>query len=69
MRNQYPVLKVLIYFFLIALCLIWLLPIASTLLVAFKTPAEYMTTKFYELPKGFEFINNLKEVFAYSGFR
>jgi multiple sugar transport system permease protein len=37
----------------------------STLLVAFKTPAEYMTTKYYNLPKGFEFINNLKEVFSY----
>jgi len=55
----------LVYIFLIFLCVIWLLPIVSTLLVAFKTPAEYMDTKFYELPRGFEFLNNLKEVFTY----
>jgi multiple sugar transport system permease protein len=55
----------LIYGFLITLCLIWLLPVISTLLVAFKTPAEYMNTKFYELPRGLEIINNLKEVFSY----
>jgi multiple sugar transport system permease protein len=34
-------------------------------MVAFKTPAEYLNTKFYVLPQGFELINNLKEVFAY----
>jgi multiple sugar transport system permease protein len=56
---------ILIYVFLIALCLIWLLPVVSTLLVALKTPAEYMNTKFYQLPRGFEIINNLKEVFLY----
>jgi multiple sugar transport system permease protein len=56
---------ILIYVFLTALCLIWLLPVISTLLVAFKTPAEYMNTKFYQLPRGFEIINNLKEVFSY----
>ncbi|MDR1174450.1 MAG: carbohydrate ABC transporter permease [Treponema sp.] len=62
-RNTFS--TVIIYVFLIALCLIWLLPVASTLLVAFKTPAEYMNTKFYELPKSFYIINNLKEVFSY----
>jgi multiple sugar transport system permease protein len=55
----------LVYVFLIALCLIWLLPVISTLLVAFKTPAEYMNTKFYELPKNPDIVNNLKEVFSY----
>jgi multiple sugar transport system permease protein len=54
-----------IYLFLIILCAVWLLPVVSTLLVAFKTTEEYMTTKFYELPRGFQFINNLKEVFTY----
>ena len=63
--KQNPVVMLLIYIFLIFLCAIWMLPIVSTLLVAFKTPAEYMNTKFYELPKGLEFVNNLKEVFTY----
>jgi multiple sugar transport system permease protein len=34
-------------------------------MVAFKTPAEYINTKFYQLPKGFELLNNLKEMFMY----
>ena len=65
MRYHNRAAQALIYFFLITLCLIWLLPIVSTLLVAFKTPAEYMSTKYYDLPRGFEFVKNLKEVFAY----
>jgi multiple sugar transport system permease protein len=60
-----PAAMVLIYIALIFLSAVWLLPIASTLLVAFKTPAEYLNTKFYQLPKGFAFFNNLKEVFSY----
>lgn len=63
--KRHPFSLLLIYIFLIFLCAVWVLPIVSTLLVAFKTPAEYMSTKFYQLPKGFEIIKNLKEVFAY----
>jgi multiple sugar transport system permease protein len=62
-RNTFS--TVIIYVFLIALCLIWLLPVASTLLVTFKTPTEYMNTKFYEMSKSFYIINNLEEVFSY----
>ena len=65
MGKRNPFVLLLIYIFLISLCAVWLLPIVATLLVAFKTPAEYMNTKFYTLPKGFEFVNNLKEVFTY----
>jgi multiple sugar transport system permease protein len=60
-----PLVLLFIYIFLIFLCAVWLLPIISTIMVAFKTPAEYMNTKFYTLPRGFELINNLKEVFTY----
>jgi multiple sugar transport system permease protein len=62
-RNLFAM--ILIYALLVFLCALWLLPVVSTLMVAFKTPAEYMSSKFYQLPKGFEFFNNLKEVFAY----
>ena len=65
LRKQNLFNKFLIYIFLIFLCAVWLLPIISTVMVAFKTPAEYLNTKFYELPKGFEIFNNLKEVFTY----
>jgi multiple sugar transport system permease protein len=65
MRKGNIAAKLFVYLFLIILCLVWLLPVVSTLLVAFKTTEEYMTTKFYELPRSFQFINNLKEVFTY----
>jgi multiple sugar transport system permease protein len=65
MRKRNIAATLFVYLFLIILCLIWLLPVVSTLLAAFKTTAEYMTTKFYELPRSFQFINNLKEVFTY----
>jgi multiple sugar transport system permease protein len=64
-KTRSSISTLLIYILLIALCLLWLLPVISTLLVAFKTPAEYMNTKFYELPKSFYIVNNLKEVFTY----
>jgi ABC-type glycerol-3-phosphate transport system permease component len=65
LRKKIDLTLVVIYAVLIVLCAVWLLPIVSTLLVAFKTPSEYMNSKFYELPKSFQLINNLKEVFAY----
>ncbi|WP_010258720.1 carbohydrate ABC transporter permease [Treponema primitia] len=65
MKRKNPAVGILVYLFLIVLCLIWLLPIVSTLMVAFKTPAEYLNTKFYEPPKSFYILNNLKEVFTY----
>lgn len=65
MKTRITFSTIAVYVFLAALCLVWLLPVVSTLLVAFKTPAEYMNTKFYELPKSFYIINNLKEVFTY----
>jgi multiple sugar transport system permease protein len=65
MKNKNPYTLILVYVILVFLSAVWLLPIVSTLLVAFKTPSEYMNTKFYQLPKSFQLINNIKEVFAY----
>ncbi|AEF81088.1 carbohydrate ABC transporter permease [Leadbettera azotonutricia] len=64
-KKKITIGTIVVYLILIVLCAVWLLPIISTLMVAFKTPAEYINTKFYQPPKGFEFINNLKEVFSY----
>lgn len=57
--------KILVYIVLIVLSCIWLLPIVSTLLIAFKSPQEFISTKFYHLPKGLYIIENLKSAFAY----
>ena len=46
-----------ILIFLISL--LWLVPIVTTLLVAFKTRKEYLNQQFYELPNTVAFFNNL----------
>ena len=47
--------KVLIFL----LSLLWLAPIVTTLLVAFKTRKEYLNQQFYELPSTIAFFENL----------
>ncbi len=42
--------------------LVWVLPIWSSLLTAFKSNVDYITQDFWELPTEFYFFNNLKEV-------
>ena len=54
MRNRY--LSNIIMLFL---CFLWLTPITTTLLVAFKSRTEYLNQKFYELPSAFGFFENL----------
>lgn len=54
-----------VYLILIVLSIIWLLPVVSTLMTAFKSSDEFYKTKFYDLPSSFQLLNNLKEVFQY----
>lgn len=53
----------IIYTALVLLAIIWILPIAASLLAAFKTPADFGSHKFYELPTSFGLIGNLRDVF------
>ena len=53
-----------ILIFLISL--LWLVPIVTTLLVAFKTRKEYLNQLFYELPNTVAFFNNFIILFNYS---
>ena len=57
--------KSLIYLVLIMLVCLWLLPLVSTLLIAFKSPSDFLNSKFYHAPKQLFFFKNLQEVFRY----
>jgi len=65
LRIKKIIVKSAVYTFLISLCILWLLPIVSTLVIAFKTQEEYISTRFYQLPRGFELFNNLQEIFMH----
>ncbi|MDD5658927.1 MAG: carbohydrate ABC transporter permease [Actinomycetota bacterium] len=55
--------RIFTYFILIVLVLAWLLPIFSVVLAALKSPAEFSSQKFYELPGKISIVSNLKMAF------
>lgn len=57
--------KIPVYIVVIVLVCIWLLPIITTFLISFKSPEDFLNSKFYELPKKFFLIENLKSAFQY----
>jgi len=57
--------RVFIYTFLIVLCVVWLLPVITTILISLKTVEEFYTTPFFVMPKGFALFENLKSVTEY----
>lgn len=57
------VIKIVTYFILIILVLIWMLPIYATFLAAFKSPEDFTNQKFYQFPTKFSLIDNIKDVF------
>lgn len=52
--------KAFTYIVIIFLVLVWLLPIFAIVLPALKSPKEFTSQKFYELPKTISIISNLK---------
>ncbi|MEI6875108.1 MAG: carbohydrate ABC transporter permease [Spirochaetota bacterium] len=56
--------RILVYLSIIVLAALWLLPVLSTILVAFKTPHDFVSQKFYELPATFGLFINLKNAMA-----
>jgi multiple sugar transport system permease protein len=56
--------RTIIYFVIGILALLWLLPVLAALLVAFKTPQDFVSQKFYELPKSLGLITNLKDAMS-----
>lgn len=53
--------------FLIISC-VWLLPMVSTFMIAFKSPADFISSKFYDLPKQFYLMENLQKALEYYRF-
>jgi len=52
--------KTFTYIIIIILVLVWLLPMFAIVITAFKSPEEFASQKFYELPKKISFISNIK---------
>ena len=52
--------KTFTYIIIIILVLFWLLPMFAIVVVAFKSPEEFTSQKFYELPKKISIISNIK---------
>ena len=57
------VIKFITYFIVIILVLIWLLPVWTTFLAAFKSPEDFINQSFYQFPTEFSLIDNFKNVF------
>ncbi|HVO39466.1 MAG TPA: carbohydrate ABC transporter permease [Spirochaetia bacterium] len=54
--------KVPLYVVLLALCVLWLVPVLSTALVSLKSPKDFVSQKFYQPPTRIYFVENLKKV-------
>ncbi len=54
--------KLPIYIIVIILVFIWVLPVWSSFLVAFKTPEDFVAQRFYQFPTKFAFIDNLNKI-------
>ena len=51
--------RILTYLVIASLVLLWLVPVLSTILVSLKTPHDFVSQKFYELPSTFGLLGNL----------
>jgi len=50
-----------IYIILIVLAFLWFLPVWTSLLLSTKSPADYISQKFYEMPTKLAIVDNFKE--------
>ena len=58
-----PVNKIVLYIIVGVLALLWLLPVWTTFFVAFKTPEEFISQKFYQFSRKISIIENLRNTF------
>lgn len=56
--------KVPIYLVLGVLCALWLVPVLSTLVVSLKSPQDFVSQKFYQLPGHIYLLSNLQKVLS-----
>ncbi len=62
MRTARTLRKIPVYVVLLVLCILWLLPVVSTLVVALKGPQDFVSQKFYQLPTRIFLGQNLNKV-------
>jgi len=55
--------KIVLYVIVGVLALLWLLPVWTTFFVAFKTPEEFISQKFYQFSRKVSIIENLRNTF------
>ncbi len=55
--------KIVLYVIVGVLALLWLLPVWTTFFVAFKTPEEFISQKFYQFSRKISIIENLRNTF------
>jgi len=55
--------KIVLYVIVGVLALLWLLPVWTTFFVAFKTPEEFISQKFYQFSRKISVIENLRNTF------
>ncbi|MGA2763102.1 MAG: carbohydrate ABC transporter permease [Spirochaetia bacterium] len=56
--------KIPVYIVLLALCVLWLIPVLSTLIVSLKSPQDFVSQKFYQLPVHISIVANLHKVLS-----
>jgi len=67
-RAKVNLRKSILFVVIIALCLVWLIPIFFLVLISFKSSKEYAITSFWAIPRAFELLNNVKYVFTTTKF-
>jgi ABC-type glycerol-3-phosphate transport system permease component len=55
--------KFFIYLILSFFAIVWLVPIISTITIAFKSPTEFINTRFYAFPERLYILENLRQAF------
>lgn len=62
MKDSRPLRKILLSIILAVLSVLWLVPVLGTVLASLKSPAEFASQKFYQLPSHVSFMENVKKV-------
>ncbi len=62
MKRNLNARKIPIFIVVTILALLWLLPVASSFLTAFKGPEDFVSQKFYQFPRSFGLDENIKQV-------
>lgn len=67
-RGKMNIRKSILFIIIMALCLLWLIPIFFLVLISLKSSKDYATSAFFAMPKAFALFNNIKYVFIATDF-